>query len=249
MLIKKLIFSLASASICISMLAAGKITITDSKLIPVKTTYRNEQSAEMEKLIAPYKQKLDSSLSEVIGFTSGEIKSYAPESPLSNFCADALLHYAQSHQKQEVDIAILNFGGLRKNLPKGIICVRNIFELMPFENEAVIVELKGYQLQEALNYIAAKGGTPIAGARLQIKDKKILEASINNKALDPQKTYRIITSDYLAEGNDKLLPQSSTKKIALNIKIRDIFMEEIKLISNNHKTIEANTDERIIIQK
>lgn len=247
--VKKLVLLLALTTFCSQLLAADKITILERKLLAVKTSNQSKAGEEMQNMISPYKQMLNNKLNVVIGFTTSELKGYAPESPLSNFCADALLHYAQTHNKQPVDMALLNFGGLRKALPQGPINYMHVYELMPFENKAVIITLTGKELYSIVNNIALKNGAPIAGLRLKIKNDSQIEASIQGQAIDPNKTYRIATSDYLAEGNDGFISLTKPNIMSLDIKIRELLIEEIQATSSHGKTIEANLDQRIYVEK
>ncbi len=52
-----------------------------------------------------------------------------------------------------IDICLLNHGGIRAALPKGNITTRTAFEIMPFENSLIVVELKGAQIREMAEYI------------------------------------------------------------------------------------------------
>src|SRR6185369_14132787 len=66
---------------------------------------------------------------------------------LGNFVADAIRNRAQTRLGKPVLLAITNSGGLRKDsIPEGDVRVADIFELMPFENALVTLDLTGEQL-------------------------------------------------------------------------------------------------------
>ena len=85
--------------------------------------------------IEPYRTSIESEMNEIISFTESDLIKNKPVGNLGNFVTDLCLSYA------EADICIMNNGGLRSSINKGNITVGMIYELMPFENELVIVEL------------------------------------------------------------------------------------------------------------
>jgi 2',3'-cyclic-nucleotide 2'-phosphodiesterase (5'-nucleotidase family) len=60
----------------------------------------------------------------------------------------------QKNLKQNVDAALINIGGIRTTIGKGDILLKNVFEVMPFENEVIIVKMKGADLQGLFDYYA-----------------------------------------------------------------------------------------------
>lgn len=72
--------------------------------------------------------------------------------------------------QEAADFAVFNTGGLRRPLPLGNITRGDVFELMPFENELVILTMNGEAVKKLVNFIATKGGAPVSGLRLRIQD-------------------------------------------------------------------------------
>ena len=83
---------------------------------------------------------------------------------------------------------------------------------MPFENELVIVWLKGDKLLELLQFFAKVGGEGISGLRMEIQNGKAANISIGGKPLNTDKLYSIATNDYLAGGNDKMFQLAMYEK-------------------------------------
>ena len=54
---------------------------------------------------------------------------------------------------------MLNHGGIRTIIPKGNVTAKLAFEIMPFENSAIVVALKGVQILEIVNYIISEKKT------------------------------------------------------------------------------------------
>src|SRR5690606_31823605 len=89
---------------------------------------------------APYKAQLDAEMSRVVGRTAVSLTkpSDEPETLLGNFFADVLLAEARK-QVPDAEFAFGTKGGLRIELHQGPITVGHLFELMPFENEIVVL--------------------------------------------------------------------------------------------------------------
>ncbi len=221
---------------------AEKIISIDSRMVKLNQVAVNSNEAkEMEQLIAPYKVQLDSTMNIVIGYAPERLTDDNPQGGVCAYFSNALLNYTRQTEKINVDAAVLNIGGFRKSINAGNITIRDIYELMPFENMAVVADIKGTDLLELLTIFAAKGGEATAGISFDIKDKKASNIKINNEDFDSKKTYRIVTSDYLLGGNDGMKPLANhSNPQLLNKPLRDIFIEYIqqetakeKLIMNN----------------
>ena len=108
--------------------------ITKSQSAKIAIDSKTEQLADTAYInfLQPLKQKLDAEMNIVIGRAAETMQGHGPESLLSNFSADVYRSKASEIQGEAVDIAIVNLGGLRTQVPAGDITVRKVFELMPF---------------------------------------------------------------------------------------------------------------------
>jgi 2',3'-cyclic-nucleotide 2'-phosphodiesterase (5'-nucleotidase family) len=198
--------------------------------------------------LQPFKKQVDEQMNVVIGRAAETMRGHAPESLLSNFSADVYRQSASDYLKSEVDIAIVNLGGLRTVVPAGDITIRKVFELMPFENELVIVYLKGNNLNELCQYFASMGGEGVSGLHFKIENKKAIDIQIGGQPLVANKLYSIATNDYLAGGNDKMeVLALYEKRINSGIKIRNMLLEYIKSETAKGKEIRAELDGRIVV--
>jgi len=198
------------------------------------------------RFLQPYKKQVDEKMNLVIGRSAQTMRGHAPESLLSNFSADVYRKAASDFLKSEVDIAIVNLGGLRTIVPEGDITVRKVFELMPFENELVILYLKGDKLNALCQYFASMGGEGVSGLRFKIENNKAVEIRIGGKPLDANKLYSIATNDYLAGGNDKMVALALyEKRTNTGIKVRNMLIDYIKSETAKGNEIRAELDGRI----
>jgi 2',3'-cyclic-nucleotide 2'-phosphodiesterase (5'-nucleotidase family) len=202
-------------------------------------------------LLIPYRALLDSELTEVIAFADTSLLNYRPESPLSNFISDILFDYGQEFAGKNyphitVDFSLTNINGLRTSLPAGEIMVSNVFELLPFENELVLLSITGEQVARLADYIVFREGEGVAGISFGMKSGKAVDIKIRNKPLDRNAIYWLITYDYIANGGDgiKILKEAA-RKVETGDKIRDVVIRKLKQMKYNGQHVTAKTDGRI----
>ncbi|MDP4238150.1 MAG: 5'-nucleotidase [Bacteroidota bacterium] len=226
---------------------AWVITQATSSKIAIDSTTEVIADKDYEKLLQPLKQRVDARMNVVIGQVAETMKGHAPESLLSNFSADVYRQAASKFLGEQVDISVVNLGGLRTVVPAGNITVGKVFELMPFENELVIVWLKGDKLEQLLQYFAGMGGEGVSGLRLEIENRKAIHITVGGKPLDTEKLYSIATNDYLAAGNDNMFQLAQyEKKVNTGIKVRDMLLEYIKGETKKGNKIQSKLDGRIV---
>lgn len=107
-----------------------------------------------------------------------------------------MAHWLTTSLKEQfkTDVALLNRKGVRQALPKGAVTKASIYDLVPFDNQIVIVKLTGEALLAALDNTEAR----VAG----VKPKGEGWVDAKGAAIDPKKTYTVATSDYLYLGGD-----------------------------------------------
>ena len=214
--------------------------------IPIDSSADSIADKEYLAYLQPFKQKINDELNTVIGYSMEMMEAKRPESLLSNFSADMLHKTTTQILDTIIDLAIANMGSLRTQLPEGDITRRNIFELMPFENELVVLWLRGDKLSELMDVIASVGGEGISSVKIGIKDKKALHVEVGGKPIDSEKLYVIATSDYLAGGNDRLVQLAQyEKRLDTGVKLRDLYIDYIMLQTEQGKQITAQLDKRI----
>jgi 2',3'-cyclic-nucleotide 2'-phosphodiesterase (5'-nucleotidase family) len=209
-------------------------------------------------LLAPYKNTMDSTMSEVLNTSELEMTSKGnPESLLGNFVADLTLKMAFDKMSSTVlegtylnGFCLLNTGGLRSSLPKGNITRGKLYELMPFENELVVLTLSGQKIQTLFDYVTLYKGQPISGATFAIRNKKAIDIKINGKPFDVSKSYRVITTDYLANGGDKMtFFKAPIKRKPLDLKLRDAILQYVMLEKEAGRALTSKLDGRIYYDK
>ena len=226
------------------------ITQATSTKIAIDSTTDRLADTNYESYLLPIKQKIDVQMNVVIGQAAVTMKGHGPESLLSNFSADVYREAATKYSGDSVDIAVVNLGGLRTVVPAGNITIGKVFELMPFENELVIVWLKGDKLIGLLQYFAGMGGEGVSGLHMEIKEGKAVNISVAGKPIVTDKLYSIATNDYLAGGNDKMIQLAqNVKRVNTGIKVRDMLLDYIKAETKKGNKIQSKLDRRIVYSK
>ena len=136
------------------------------------------------------------------------------ETNVGNLIADIMRERTQSIPGYEADVALANGGGIRTQLPAGDITKKDLYTLLPFENNTLaIVEVTGAELKAALENGVSQvengaGRFPqISGMSFTYNPSKpagerVIEVKVGDAPLDPQKTYKLATIDFLAAGGD-----------------------------------------------
>lgn len=200
----------------------------------------------MQSMLLPYTTDIHATMNKVIGTSAQTYNKRDPESELGNFLVDAYKHMAEKKFARKVDVAFMNSGGIRGYLSKGDITVGAIFEIMPFDNLLVLQELKGSVLQAYMNRMAEEGGWPVSvGTTMQIKGEKAINITIEGKPLDPNATYVVAHSDYVANGGSDCSMLRPIPQINLGYLMRDALLEYVAEQTKAGKIIEPKIEKRV----
>lgn len=201
--------------------------------------------------LQPYTDKVDSVMGQKLGISDQFLTRTGMESPLGNLLTTVLRESASPYlDNKPAQIGIMNIGGIRNNLPKGTITLRDVFEVSPFDNYLCVMTVSGKQLMDIFHDLAAYQMCVQGGARIVARhDGSIVSATIDGKPVDPDNTYTVATIDYLAEGNDKLtsMKRISGKKITKQT-LRDCIINYIKGQTAAGKHISEQLDGRFVFE-
>lgn len=193
-----------------------------------------EEDQNFKNFIEPYKKEVESKMNNKISYTAVDLNKQGDNSNLGNLLADFTFEGADDWAKKNnipngVDAAVINIGGIRTTIGAGDILMRHIFEVMPFENEVMIVKMKGSDLDGLYNYyLQTQKNNPVSHLVIETDNGVITNQLINGQKVDPDKNYYIATSDYLALGGDNMTFFGKGETIGTGIKLRDLFIEKFK---------------------
>ncbi|PIF06693.1 MAG: hypothetical protein CSA36_00415 [Draconibacterium sp.] len=239
---------------CFLIISACKTAIITTSVNTANIEVTNNISptdSQLIKIYLPYKEALDKDMSRVISTSENEMVKEKPESNLTNFLADLLLEEGKFVVQQQglnihPAVSYFNYGGIRTPLPRGPITVGKIYELMPFDNELVFVQITGKQLAGFFNGIAAKGGDAIGGARFVISKKRAKNITIDGTPINDNSNYWVVTNDYIAGGGDGMeVFKTNTGYVDSGLKIRDLIINYLEKKQQKGEILSTGKDGRI----
>lgn len=161
-------------------------------------------------------------------------------SPLGEWVSDRWLDAFPQAQ-----IAITNIGGLRQSLEPGPLTMREIFGVLPFANDLVLIHLTPAQLREALT----DASMLVGGLRyhVRVENGKRLVTGLetpDGKPLDESQRYGVITTDFLYAGGDNMpFKKMDPDAIFLGVGWREPVVEWLR---KHSEPVKAPTPGRVI---
>ncbi|NSX53413.1 bifunctional metallophosphatase/5'-nucleotidase [Parasulfitobacter algicola] len=191
--------------------AVGEPLINDGEVVEDQTT--KDRIAEMA-------QPLDEIRNKVVAETAEPIEGdravcRVQECAMGNLVADAMLARVA---EQGVTIAIANSGGLRSSIDAGEVTMGEVLTVLPFQNTLSTFQIKGQGVIDALeNGVSqveeVKGRFPqVAGLKFKWdpsvapNEGRVTEVMVKEGdtfvPIDPEKTYSVVTNNYVRNGGD-----------------------------------------------
>ncbi len=202
----------------------------------------DEQTAEM---INERVAEAEAGMDEVIGYSETDLtRGGEGETRMGDLVCDAML------EEVDADFAFTNLGGIRDEIPAGPVTPRSVFRVLPFGNTLVVFEIDGRLLKEIIEYRISDDhhGVYMAGGRIVYNKNRpdydrLTEFTIGGKEWEPDKTYRVVTSDFLAAGNAGLymlptIPADQTMRTSTTM--RDAVVHYIR----RHTPLDIEVDGR-----
>ncbi|MFQ5690309.1 MAG: bifunctional metallophosphatase/5'-nucleotidase [Gemmatimonadota bacterium] len=175
-------------------------------LVEVRTAYvdRVTPDPEIAGLVEEYRARVSPEVDRVVA-TLAEPLDIVPgrEHVLGRLIADA------QRSATSTQVALMNNGGIRRSLPAGPVTYGTLFELQPFQNALVKLDLSGSLLLAALEHALGSKGTPdahISGLTVRYDPAapaggRILSASLaDGTPIRPGERYTVTVNDFMATG-------------------------------------------------
>lgn len=188
----------------------GELAEIQGKQIPIDVSIKPTES--ISKFVSPYKNRINEVLDSTL--------TYAPKpfllddgkrnTSMGNLMADIVFEETapifKSRTGKDLDFVVLNYGGVRSIISAGNVSARNAFEVMPFENYIVVVELDGSAVRKLIDFVAkATRRHPVSGIHIVVDKNSGLEAvDIQGEPFDESRNYYVATSDYLVQGGPSI---------------------------------------------
>jgi 5'-nucleotidase / UDP-sugar diphosphatase len=185
--------------------AGDSVMAYNGKLIPLFTKDITPDPTIVA-LVDSFKTEIDKDYAQVIAQLKQPWETqYRAESNIGDWFTDAI------RNRFGTDVAFLNSGGIRKNLPAGPIRKMDIFEILPFDNKIVTFDLSGSQLIKiaeqniGLERDSYQGSLQISGLSYSWSGDsaniKLNDVRVGGIPVEPNKTYKVSSIDYVASSN------------------------------------------------
>ena len=218
------------------------------RLIPVNSRLDNRVDPTFSDIIDSYAAEVEEKMNEKIAYSPYNItRSGTLQSCLGNLTADGLVWMAKEYFDVDADVGISNSGGIRANISKGDVTLGDVYAVYPFDNVLSVVDMKGSDLKDMFNAVAA-GGLPISGGvRLVVNSSGgVSSVTVNGKAIVDSQTYKVATIDYLVNLGRYGLQNATNRRDGVDY-VRDLYAEYFRYLADlNNGELHGPYDDRIV---
>ena len=219
------------------------------KMVRLDSTYDAKIDPKLAKYVAKKRAQMEKQMQVVIAHTDQELESFAPESPLSNFLTDILLNESSKYIKDtlfdNLDLSMLNFGGIRTSMPAGDVTVGDMYRITPFENYLTFIVLKGSELKKALGRFTNQFNAPYSGVAITYQNNRPTQILVSGKPIEDGREYKLVTLNFIADGGDHLLEGVQYEKIEYTTTtFREFLILELKAVTARGEKVVGKKDGR-----
>ncbi|XP_068623676.1 apyrase-like [Battus philenor] len=204
--------------------------------------------------LEPWRQKVDAVGKEVLGKSLVTLSRscFASECNLGNWACDGLLDQvmvrAQGNAWNDAHVCLINAGGLRMRIDPGDVTTEALLMSIPFENYVQVYDLQGKYLLEALEFSVGPVQTPgsfysrrmlqigglravynasaATGARVVSASVRCIDCDVPRyEPLDPNKTYRLLTQNYIGDGGGGYTMLSQNRQNLENLEVDYVMLQ------------------------
>ena len=226
-------------------------TFEDDYIAPNGTHFSEGATPEVAMLLMEAQPKM-ARLKQVVGHNARMMLNLRnqPDLPLGNLVADALRAKGSDYFGVPMDFAITNYGGIRIPMPEGAVTLDDIESMFPFKNYMCYAKVRGEGLQRLFAQLAkTQAFQPVSGARVKVKAHELVEAEVGGKPIDPKRLYNVATIDFLLSGGDQIAIGALAEDVILTpVLIRDVMLEYVQAMEAKGKTIDYESDGRVVME-
>lgn len=227
----------------------GKIINKEGKLISFDEAKDIVPDPKVEEEINKIDEVNAPKLAEVVGKSKVDLdgeraNARTGETNLGNLITDAM------RKSTGADIAFTNGGGIRASISAGDMTFGDIITSFPFTNTLAVIEVTGEELTQALEhgvdlYPEQAGHFPhVSGMSYKFDagkpvGERIVEALVDGKPLEADKTYKLVTNDFMAAGGDDYTMFEGKTFIAEGGLFSDVLIDYVKGLGEVAPTVEG----------
>lgn len=189
-------------------LASKRVVGTDYKLLVINPQ-EIPADPEIERLVKSYDQRARVAMGTVVSHLNASLgRSMTADAGVGNLVCDAMRAMAGA------ELAMTNAEGLRSDLPAGPITRGKLYEVTPYGGQLKVGTIKGKDVREALEHSLKRwpddhnlqlGFLQVSGLKFSYDSSKpegqqIVDVTVGDKPIEPEREYSIALEDYLATG-------------------------------------------------
>ena len=219
----------------------------------IKIQEDHEGDSTIDAWVSPYRDRINTVLDSTLAHAPKMMHKNDGKlnSSIGNLMADIVMERTatifERRQNLKLDFTVLNHGGIRSIISTGPVSARTAYQIMPFENYIVVVDMPGSAVKELLTFLArSKRAHPISGMSIKLDGNGTLKTvKIQGEPFEEQKNYRVATTDYLVQGGDSMGFFSKKDTVyETGYLLRNALIDHFKVVD----TLKANVDQRFITE-
>ncbi|MBU1702728.1 MAG: bifunctional metallophosphatase/5'-nucleotidase [Candidatus Eisenbacteria bacterium] len=194
-----------------------------------------EPQEDIRRMVQGYEEAIGETFGEVLGeLKVAWTRDHYSESNLGDWVSD-ILRVAGAG-----DFAVMNSGGLRKDMPPGPIHRLDIYEILPFDNEACRFTCTGEELMTMIRHNAqgqafqTSGILQVSGLSYSFRSTadggvEIINAMVNGKPIKPKQTYTGISVDFVVISQaENYLRFKPSNVVNLGYKLNELAVQAVR---------------------
>lgn len=215
---------------------------------PSGRVYSEGATPELARILIDAQPEM-ASLKQVIAHAPKAMSSHYPQSELSNFAVDCIMEGVEELTGRKVDVGIMNFGGIRCDIPQGDVLLDDIMSMFPFKNYLVYVQVDGKQLRRIFEDMASRKLQAVGGVEVVINGKTVESLKVGGEEVRDDKLYGIGSIDFLLNGGDKIhLGEGAVEVVRTGVLLRDCILKKVYALSEAGLPLEYHLDNRVVIK-
>lgn len=249
--------------------ALAKLTFTfdhSNKLIDVEPSVDvflgKEATLPVDENVLKEVNDMNSGLSEILGQKVASLKERLSHDDKNTAVTPLGVTVAETMRKiVGTEIAVTNGGGIRRSLEQGDVTIGDMYEILPFDNTIVTLDVKGSDLYGIIEHgINTEGFAwgQYAGIKVWYnpQDGKVSSIRLNDGTkIDMDKYYSVAINDFMLTGGDKYDFSNAKNAVNTNVVIRDAMAEDWNkngvpevdfnvLVAGEDTTVDKPTEEK-----
>jgi 5'-nucleotidase/UDP-sugar diphosphatase len=175
------------------------ITVKNKKVESIEFTAVDlnnypESDPGIENMIDQYQQDMEELLNEEVGYS----EIYHNRNQLGCFYTEAL------RSRLGADLSFQNYGGIRHDLDEGPITVREVYEIDPFNNRAMLYEMTGWEIKNFM--LQCSQWQAFSGIDYEVVEEELILYDQSGQIIRDDQVLKVAINDYIPSVEDALFP-------------------------------------------